>query len=388
MNHRQRFHATMHYAPRDRCPIYDFNFWDQTLPHWQTQGLPAWVNRTNSELFFGTDLSLGSGSQREQLCSTAVNVGLCPPFESRVLEDRGDQELFLQSDGVIVLRSKTTETIPAHVGHTLVDRQSWRQHYAWRLDPANPQRYPADWDQRRAWWCNPDRPWPVFLPGGSLYGWLRDWMGLEAISYLVYDDPAFFEEMVETLAHCILGCLQRILETGGRFEACAMWEDMCYSAGPLLGPEHFKKYLLPRYRRITDLLSRHGVDIVWVDCDGKIDELAGLWLEAGVNTMFPLEVGTWQADPIAFRRRFGKSMRLMGGFDKHILARSRQAIDAEIRRLAPLVEEGGYIPMPDHRVPPDVPLENYLYYIDQARRIWGLDLNLEPVHRGPVPPAS
>ena len=33
----------------------------------------------------------------------------------------------------------------------------------------------------------------------------------------------------------------------------------------------------------------------------------------------------------------------MGGFDKHILADSKQAIEAEVHRLTPLVEEGGYI---------------------------------------------
>ena len=35
--------------------------------------------------------------------------------------------------------------------------------------------------------------------------------------------------------------------------------------------------------------------------------------------MFPIEVGKWKADPVEFRRRYGKEMRLMGGFDKHIL---------------------------------------------------------------------
>ena len=58
---------------------------------------------------------------------------------------------------------------------------------------------------------------------------------------------------------------------------------------------------MPHYKRITDVLNKYGVDIVFVDCDGKIDALAPLWLEAGVNTMFPIEVGKWHADPVAFR---------------------------------------------------------------------------------------
>ena len=228
-------------------------------------------------------------------------------------------------------------------------------------------------------WTDPERPYPAALPGGSLYGWLRNWMGVENLSYLVYDDPAWFEEMVTTIADCIIGTLTRILETGGRFEGCSMWEDMAYNAGPLLSPKHFKQYLVPQYRRITDLLHKYGVDIIWVDCDGNIEKLIPLWLEAGVNCMFPLEIGNWGADPVKYRQQYGKDLRLMGGFDKHILQGSKAGIAAEVHRLAPLVEEGGYIGFCDHRVPPDVSLENYLFYLETVREVWAHGVNLKPM---------
>jgi hypothetical protein len=127
-------------------------------------------------------------------------------------------------------------------------------------------------------------------------------MGLEGLSYVVYDDPAWFEVMVTTVADCIIGTLSRVLETGGYFDSCGMWEDMCYKAGPLLSPKHFQQFLVPHYQRIVDLLHRHSVDVIWVDFDGRIDKLIPLWLDAGVNCMFPVEVGTWGADPIDLRR--------------------------------------------------------------------------------------
>jgi len=210
---------------------------------------------------------------------------------------------------------------------------------------------------------------------------IRNWMGLEAVSMVVYDDPAWFEEMVTSVADCTLGVLERVLETGGQFDGCGLWEDMCYNKGPLLGPEHFKRFLVPHYRRLTDLLHRHGIDVAWVDCDGKIDALLPLWLDAGVNCMFPIEVGTWGADAVGLRRRYGPQLLMMGGYDKRILARSKAEIEAEIRRLAPLVDEGGFIPFCDHRVPPDVPLENYLHYVDTARSVWGHGCSLRPMCR-------
>ena len=84
MNHRERFNAVMHYQPVDRCPLYDFNFWDETLPEWHKQGLPTWVQHAGyddryTSRFFGMD-RFGGGPW--------VNADLCPGFEEKVIEER------------------------------------------------------------------------------------------------------------------------------------------------------------------------------------------------------------------------------------------------------------------------------------------------------------
>lgn len=373
MNNRERFHALMHYQPVDRCPIIDFGFWDETLVFWHEQGLPPSVDKSTIHSFLGMDFSMAGMDE-----TTGIFDKLHPLFEEKVIEDRGDHEVVQQDNGVQVLRRKFMSSIPHPVNYLLKDRESWRKYYKPRLDPSSPGRYPVNWDERAQNWRDPNRSNIVALRGGGLYGYLRDWMGLENLSYVIYDDPAWFEEMVETLADCFVGMLEHVFSTGGHFDGCHMWEDMCYNAGPLINPKHFKKYLMPQYRRITDVLHRHAVDIITVDCDGKIDALAPLWLEVGINTMFPFEIGSWKADPYDFRKRFGKDLRIIGGFDKNILRKSKEAIHAEVRRLAPLVEEGGFIPHCDHLVPPDVPYEHYLYYLDQARSVWGYGLDLLP----------
>jgi uroporphyrinogen decarboxylase len=70
---------------------------------------------------------------------------------------------------------------------------------------------------------------------------------------------------------------------------------------------------------------------------------------------------------------------MMGGVDKRLLAGPKSDIEREVHRLAPLVEEGGFIGFCDHRVPPDVPLENYMFYLEAAREVWGKGLNLKPM---------
>ena len=53
--------------------------------------------------------------------------------------------------------------------------------------------------------------------------------------------------------------------------------------------------------------------------------------------------------------------------DKRVFAQDRQAVDKEIERLKKLVEMGGYIPCPDHRIAPDAKFELVKYYCEQFK---------------------
>ena len=64
----------------------------------------------------------------------------------------------------------------------------------------------------------------------------------------------------------------------------------------------------------------------------------------------------------------GLQLRLINLQVKEDLARQK-AIDEEIDRLIPLIQEGGFIPLVDDMVPPEVPFENYKYAIEKLRKI-------------------
>jgi uroporphyrinogen decarboxylase len=119
---------------------------------------------------------------------------------------------------------------------------------------------------------------------------------------------------------------------------------------------------------VVDFLRSKGVKYISLDSDGNIYSLIPIWLDAGINVLYPFEVQAGM-DVVKVRKEFGKELRMWGGIDKRALAQSREAIDAELRRVEPLVKEGGYIPCLDHSIPPDVPYENYLYY---AEKLWEL----------------
>jgi uroporphyrinogen decarboxylase len=86
--------------------------------------------------------------------------------------------------------------------------------------------------------------------------------------------------------------------------------------------------------------------------------------------MFPLEVHPG-SDPVLLRKEYGKQILLRGGLAKYELSKGRSQIMAELRRVEKVFEEGGYIPHGDHRIPQDVPYDNYRYYVREKLNMMG-----------------
>jgi uroporphyrinogen decarboxylase len=206
---------------------------------------------------------------------------------------------------------------------------------------------------------------------GSLMGEIRNSLGLFGLSYLVVDDEALMNEIIDTFANLYYQIVEYSLAYGAKFDFGHFWEDICYKSGPLVSPAFFRKKVGPHYHRICDLLHQYGIEIVSLDCDGKIDALIPTWLENGVNTMFPIEVGTWGGNIKPWREKYGRQIRGVGGMDKKVFAYDYIAIDNEIERLKSLVDLGGFIPCPDHRIAPDAKWENVQYYCERMRKVFG-----------------
>lgn len=56
--------------------------------------------------------------------------------------------------------------------------------------------------------------------------------------------------------------------------------------------------------------------------------------------------------------------------DSQFVSNDAALLPAEIERLRPLVDLGGYIPCPDHRIPPDAKFENVCYYTERLHKIY------------------
>ena len=176
--------------------------------------------------------------------------------------------------------------------------------------------------------------------------------------------------MMETITEFSIALLKKALKEAP-VTVVQFFEDMCYCTGSLISPAMFREFMLPRYRRITDVIRGLGVDTIFVDSDGKVDELIPLWLEAGINGVMPMEQAAGN-DIFAYRRQDGSDLLMAGGIDKRALAQGKAAIDRELEEKIPLAFHGGYIPHLDHLIPPDVPFDNLAYYWQRKKHLLGI----------------
>jgi uroporphyrinogen decarboxylase len=395
MNNRERALAILNYQPYDRLPIVHFGFWNETLARWADEGhithelAQAWGDGNAADHAVGGKLGFDFNWYRV----FGVYTNLLPPFERKVLEVLPDgTRKEVNSDGVVILQKDDATGIPTEIDHLFKGRKEWDELFKPRLLPDDkriPRVPPEDPDARepgdsfRARFRNyvremiaeverTDRDRPLGLMCGSLYGRIRDIVGMVNLAYLQADDPELFDEMIVTFADLCYWATEKALEAfGDNWDFGHFWEDICFRSGPLVSPRVFRQKVGPHYRRITDLLNRRGIHLVSLDCDGKIDALIPTWIENGVNTMFPIEVGIWDASIAPWREKYGRELRGVGGMNKKVFAYDYAAIDAEVERLKRLVDLGGYIPCPDHRIAPDARWENVQYYCERMRKALG-----------------
>jgi hypothetical protein len=356
MNDLERFYACMNYEAMDHVPFWAWGAWPETLERWREEGYDP------------RQMDLNMGADRRQILSDWFFP--CPPFEREILAEDEEHVLYVNHEGILMreLKKNPMSSMPQFVKFPVETREDFRKFWRERMQPDLAQRIGPDWpNQLRAMRA---QPYPLIVVAdrwGGFFGPLRNLVGIERLCTLFYDDPAFLEEMMDANADFIIAIMTQILETV-TIDAFAFWEDMAYKTGPLISPSLVQRYMLPRYRKVVDFLSSRGVSFIGLDSDGMIDPLIPIWLDAGLNFLYPFEVQAGM-DVLAVRKRYGRQLRIWGGVDKRALARGPQAIEAELARLKPLLDEGGYIPHPDHSIPPDVSFENYCYYMRQLKEV-------------------
>ncbi len=355
---RERFNRQMHYDAVDRCFNMEFGYWKENFEQWNIFADNKITNNTEADRFFNFDI-----------IKLHEYPWMNPAFEQKVIEETEDRKIILNQDGLVAEVPKDGhDTIPHFIRSSIVTPEDWKKCKEERLRRNDPQRKPDVEALKKLYPA--DRDFPVGLWCGSMIGKIRDMLMFEGLAFACFDYPEMVEDMVETCCALVEDYLDHVLGEID-FDFAWGWEDICFKSGPIVSVDFFKSVVLPRYKRINSKLARHEIDIWFTDCDGDLRPILPMLIEGGINTMFPFEVNC-SGHPGQMLKEYGKDLRIMGGFDKMALGAGPEAIKKYMETLVPLVERGGYIPFCDHRCPPNVKQEDYLYYLDLKEQMFGL----------------
>jgi len=312
--------------------------------------------------------------------SLAVGLGvsfrMIPQFEEKVLEHRDGHYVVQDWMGAIVeISDQYDYTYLRHAKDFVTrkwhkfpveTREDWEEMKR-RYAVDTPGRFPPDFEQR----CerNRERDTPLGVSFNGPFWQMREWCGLEGLCLKMVEEPDFVAEMAAFWADFVSATLKPIVERV-TLDFVSISEDMAFKEHSMISPAMARRFLLPVYQQWSDLLRRSGCEIIDMDSDGKVEELIPVWLEAGINVCDPVEVAAGN-DIAAYRRTFGHKMAFRGGVDKRAIAAGGEVIEAELERVRPVVEDGGYIPGCDHGVPPDISWPNFVHYSRLLARLTG-----------------
>ncbi len=360
MTDRERFNNQMHYKPFDRCFNMEFGYWAENFKKWPVFVENGITDNNEADIFFSFD----------RIGSVGGNAWMNPPFPDKVIEETSDKKVVMNGDGLIAEIPKDGhDTIPHYIKASVVTPDDWKRCKEERFRLDDPARK-IDIEKMKLR-HPPDRDYPLGVATGSMIGRIRSMLTFEGLAYATYDYPDMVEDMVETCCQLVEYSLDQILPNIDLDFACG-WEDICFKNGPIISLDFFTKVIVPRYKRIGDKLHAAGIDLWYTDCDGDVRPLLPGFLEAGINCLFPYEVNSC-LHPVELLEEYGKDLRIMGGFDKLEMIKGKKAIKAYMESIVPIVERGGYIPFCDHRCPPDVDPDDYLYYLDLKEEMFGME---------------
>lgn len=359
MTDRERFNRQMHYQSVDRCFNMEFGYWNENFQLWDIFVENQIHNNAEADIFFNFD----------RLGNLGGCVWMHPAFEMKVVKETATTRTIIDPNGLYKEVPKDGhDTIPHYLRASIVTPEDWHREKDIRFRRDDPARRVNVEALKKA--HPPERDYALGVSCGSMMGRIRDMLTFEGFALAIFDYPDMLEDMVETACVLVEDFLDQVLPHID-FDYASGWEDICFKNGPICTLDFFQNVVVPRYKRIGKKLHAHGIDVWYTDCDGDVRPLLPGFLEAGINCLFPYEVNSC-AHPVELLDEYGKDLRIMGGVDKMQLALGPEAIKAYLESLVPAVERGGYIPFCDHRCPPNVKPEYYLYYLDLKESMFGM----------------
>lgn len=235
---------------------------------------------------------------------------------------------------------------------------------------------PEHWDRStlksKIWKLNSEVPYHIRYEVGGIFEASWGLYGLDRFLVDLIRRPEVPCSIMDCFTELYIANATRVLEAAeGLIDMVYTYDDIGIQNGLLMSPAMWRKFILPRHRRLNAAIRRYPVKIMYHSC-GAIYPLIGPFAdEMGVDVLNPLQPRAAGMDLARIKREFGGKLAFHGAIDlQRTLPRGApEEVEEEVGdRCGLLGRGGGYICAPAHYIQADTPPENIVALYSAERK--------------------
>jgi len=146
-------------------------------------------------------------------------------------------------------------------------------------------------------------------------------------------------------------------------------DDIVTQRGRMMSAEIYREFIQPGVKRIVAAAKAVNPEvIIFMHCCGRVEDVIDDLIDAGIEVLNPVQPEC--NDLRRIKAQYGDRLSFCGAIDTGwVLPHGTPAdVRAEVRRrIRDLGPGGGYILASVHCIQPDVPLENVIAMLDEAK---------------------
>ncbi|MFW5692901.1 MAG: uroporphyrinogen decarboxylase family protein [Thermoguttaceae bacterium] len=212
----------------------------------------------------------------------------------------------------------------------------------------------------------------VGLFGGNLLESGQWLYRMDRFLMLLAADPGRAHEFLERLTDLHLHNLQRYLAAVGPYlDVIVFGDDLGMQNGPQMSPAMYREFFQPRHARLWGRAKELADVNVMLHCCGSVRDLMPDLIDAGLDTINPVQISCAGMDAAGLKRDFGQRITFWGGgCDTHKVLtfgtpeQVRRHVREQVDILAP---GGGFVFQQVHNILANVPPENIIAMFDAVR---------------------
>ena len=206
----------------------------------------------------------------------------------------------------------------------------------------------------------------------------ESWMLLGSMEKLLYyymKDARFVHDVARVATDFILEITDLSADLGA--DIIALDGDLAFSQTTLMSPDHYREFILPYHKEITERAHARGM-LIFKHSDGNMWPIMDGIVEAGFDGFHPVQPQCMDIGEV--KARYGDRLCVLGNIDCTYLLPfgSEEEMEETVREtIAIAAPGGGYVISSSNSIHPGCKPENYIAMVKAARRYGNYPIDIK-----------